>query len=492
MSASQSSYRQILKATSVFGGVQVFQILIAIVRTKLVAVLLGTAGMGISSLFTSVIGLISGVSGLGLNISAVRNISEANATGHTGRINLTVSVFRKLIWVTGILGMIFVIVFAGYLSNLTFGNSDQKFAFVWLSVTILLSNLVSGQYVVLQGFRKIKHLAKANVFGATLGLLVSLPLYHLYGIDGIVPAMIASSAAALILSLIISRDVKLEKSQVGITTLFSEGKDMVKAGVLLSLSSVIGLLAAYITRIYINKNGGLEDVGLFNAGFAIVNTYVGMVFTAMATDYYPRLSSVMHDKAAAHKLINNQAEIALLILGPILLILLIFVGLVVRILYSNQFSLSVPMIEWIALSTYFKAPTWAIGFLLIAAGKSRLFFINELIANLYLVVFNLVGYRMFGLEGLGISCLLAYIVSVIQNYLIVKIKFNFTLDWELLKIFTILFSLGLLFFLLKRFMEESFIPFAAIAIASVTFFYSIKELNSRISIIALLKSKLNL
>ena len=39
--------------------------------------------------------------------------------------------------------------------------------------------------------------------------------------------------------------------------------------------------------ILISRMGSIDDVGLFNAGFTIVNTYVGLVFTAMATDYYP-------------------------------------------------------------------------------------------------------------------------------------------------------------------------------------------------------------
>jgi hypothetical protein len=49
---NQSSYRSIMKATSVW-GVQVFYIVIAIVRSKIIAVLLGPAGMGIVGLLNS-------------------------------------------------------------------------------------------------------------------------------------------------------------------------------------------------------------------------------------------------------------------------------------------------------------------------------------------------------------------------------------------------------------------------------------------------------
>jgi len=49
----ENSYRSILKGTSVFGGVQVFQILINMVRGKFVALFLGPDGMGVSALLTS-------------------------------------------------------------------------------------------------------------------------------------------------------------------------------------------------------------------------------------------------------------------------------------------------------------------------------------------------------------------------------------------------------------------------------------------------------
>ena len=45
----ENSYRSILKGTSVFGGVQVFQILINMVRGKFVALFLGPDGMGVSA-----------------------------------------------------------------------------------------------------------------------------------------------------------------------------------------------------------------------------------------------------------------------------------------------------------------------------------------------------------------------------------------------------------------------------------------------------------
>ncbi|MEG2494709.1 MAG: O-antigen translocase, partial [Mucinivorans sp.] len=89
MSEQQKSYRNIAKTTSIFGGVQIIQIFISLIRGKLIAVLLGAAGMGINTILVSVINLISQTSTLGLNFSAVRNISQAHESGDTIRFAKT-------------------------------------------------------------------------------------------------------------------------------------------------------------------------------------------------------------------------------------------------------------------------------------------------------------------------------------------------------------------------------------------------------------------
>ena len=67
----------------------------------------------------------------------------------------------------------------------------------------------------------------------------------------------------------------------------------------------------------------VADVGLYSAGFTMIGTYVGMIFTAMGTDYYPRLSAVAKSNELSRQAINQQAEIAILIIAPLLIACLV-------------------------------------------------------------------------------------------------------------------------------------------------------------------------
>jgi O-antigen/teichoic acid export membrane protein len=423
----KSSYQQILKATSIFGGVQVFNILISIVRSKFIAVLLGPIGIGVSGMLSATTGIISGLTNFGLGTSAVRDISAAHESENTKRIAIVSNVLNRWVWITGLLGMILTLLLSPWLSYVSFGNYEYTIAFLVLSITLLINQLNSGQLVVLQGSRKISLLAKANLAGSLIGLFTTIPLYYVWGIDGIVPALVIAAIVSLMVSYYFRKKVVVEKIRVSKVRSIAEGKQMLKMGFLISMSGFMTLGFSYLVRLVISHEGSISEVGLYNAGFAIISTSVGLIFTAMGTDYYPRLSAVAHDENKANITINNQIEIALIILGPVIVVFILSIDWIIQLLYTNQFLSLNTMIVWAAVGMFFKAVSWSIGYYFLAKGTSKLFFWNELISNIYITVLNVIGYYYWGLSGLGYSLVLSYFIHLLQVFLFTNIQFNFTL-----------------------------------------------------------------
>jgi O-antigen/teichoic acid export membrane protein len=488
MTEQQSSYRQIMKATSIFGGVQVFQIIIQVIRSKFVAILLGPAGMGIAGLLTSTLGFISAISNFGLSTSAVKNIAAANTTGNMNRLATVATVIQRVAWMSGILGAILTLTLSSWLSRLTFGNKDFTLIFVWLSITLLFNQLTSAQMVLLQGLRKLESLAKANLYGSIIGLAVTVPLYYKLGVNGIAPGIIITSLCTLCISWYFSKKIQIKSVKVSALRTVAESKNMLTIGFMISLSEIITLGAAYLIRIFIGRSGNVGDVGLYNAGFAIINTYVGMIFMAMGTDYYPRLSGVAQDNEMSKKVINQQAEIAMLILAPIIICFLVFIKWVIILLYSTMFIAVNNMIYWAALGMFFKATSWAVAMIFLARGTSKLFFWNELTGNLYFLILNLLGYYYFGLTGLGLAFLLGYILYVIQVYIIVRVNFKFSFDRNFILIFIVQFALAFFSLLVVRFLSQPYAYVFGIILILVSGFYSLKELDKRIGLIELLRN----
>jgi O-antigen/teichoic acid export membrane protein len=262
-------------------------------------------------------------------------------------------------------------------------------------------------------------------------------------------------------------------------------------GFLISLSSLLTVGASYVVRIYVSNKGGLEQVGLYNAGFAIINTYFGLILTAMATDYYPRLAAVSNDIKEYNKLINQQAEIAILIISPILLIFIIFIKSIIFLLYSNQFLPAYNMIIWASIGMFFKTPTWAIGFLLLAKSSNKIYFFSELLSNFILLTLNILGYKYLGLKGLGISFLLSYIISFIQLFFITKKYYKFSFEYDFLKIFIVHFLLAIICLLILNFTFGYLYYILGLSLIISSIIYSIYHLNKRINIFSIFKKNQN-
>jgi O-antigen/teichoic acid export membrane protein len=476
-----------MKATSIFGGVQVFNILITLIRGKFVAILIGTAGMGLNGLLISGLNLIQTLTSLGIPESAVKDIAKAHNSNDQIKIRTTFQVFKRLIWFTAILGVVSTIIFSPLLSKFAFKNYEHTTSFIWLSVTFIFGALSGGIYTLLRGTRQLKYLAQANIFGGITGLVVSLPIFYFYGIQGVVPAIIVTAFANYLVSLYFTTKVKFETITISWKETFQLGKPIVQLGISLTLVNILAAAVAFALSAYISKTGSLSDLGLYSAGNAIVGGYVGMVFTAMSTDYFPRLSGVISDEKQWKRLVNEQAELVLIILGIVLVLLIATTPILIRILLSKEFLASQNFIQFAALAIPLKGLVWVIGYVFLAKGNNKLFLTVEIVANLIVLGFNILFSHLYGLTGLGLSLCFSYIISCSFMLIILKRKYQFKFELDVFKfLFISMISLsvclGSIHYLDTLY---SYITQISIVLITVTFF--IYEFNKKISLKSILQ-----
>ncbi len=478
----KTSYKSIFKATSIFGGVQVFNILVTLIRSKFVAILIGTAGMGLNGLFMSSLNLIKTISGLGISESAVRDISKAHATGDTEHIGKTFTVFRRWIWITAALGIAITVLLSPVLSKLSFGTTEHTISYIMLSITFLFGALSGGIYTFLRGTRQIGYLAKANIIGAIAGLFAALPVFYFYGIKGVVPAIMLTALGNYLVSLYFRSKVRFSKTDISWKETINLGKPMVQLGVSLTLINLMTTAIAFALNTFISKTGNLSDLGLYNAGQAIVEGYVGMVFTAMATDYFPRLAGVISDDKKWKQLVNEQSELVIIILSIVLVLLISTTPILIRILLSKEFMASQDFILWAVLSIPLKGLVWVTGFVILAKGHNKLFLTVEVVTNIILLGLNIAFYHFYGLNGLGISIIISYFIFTLIMIAVLKSKYQFDFSKEVimltLKGLTAL-SLCLASIKYLGFPKAYYIE-AVIVLATIS--YSLYELNKRVNL----------
>jgi len=486
----RSRYRSSFAAMLLFSGVQIYQIIIRIVKSKFVALFIGPAGMGIQSLLHSTTETISAATNLGLNTSSVKSISAANRDGNKELIAKNVTAQRRLIWLTGLIGMVICAAFAPLWSQTSFGNSDYVWSFVAVSVIVLLDQLNKGELALLQGMQQKKQLARANIIGQTLNAIITIPLYYFFGVKAIVSAFVIGSLISLCISRYYSCKLKLKKVSMPWRETLTYGGEMIKLGFFLSLQYLMATLVIWIIRNYVSHVGGLEDVGLYGAGTAIVTSYIGLVFSAIATDYFPRLAATKSNEEMGLA-VSTQAELTLLLLAPLVVAFLVFIKPVIILLYSNKFLPIENMMYWSIGAVLLQAMGWAMSYTLLAKARPLYFFLNELISTAWGLPIKLLCYRYWGLTGFGMATMIVNGLYMIQVLIVVKRLFGVSFNYSQWKLFLILNIPILVSVALKIYLSENWGYISGTMVLIITGVYSFALLNKRMNLKSVLQERLS-
>lgn len=488
--SERSRYRSSFGATLLFSGVQVYQIIIKIIKSKFVALFIDPAGMGIQSLLYSTTDTISAATNLGLNTSSVKTIASANRDGDEVLIAKTVTAQRRLIWITGILGMLICALLAPVWSQSSFGNDAYIWSFVAISTIILLDQLNKGELALLQGLQKKKQLARANVIGQTLNALITIPLYYLYGVKAIVAAFVIGSLISLLISLYYSRKLEIVKVKMSWHETFDIGGEMVKLGFFLSLQMVLSSFVIWIIRNYVSKVGGIDDVGLYSAGTAIVSSYIGLIFSAISTDYFPRLAATKTNEEMGQA-VHTQAELTILLLAPIIVAFIVFCKPVIILLYSDKFLPIEHMMYWAIGAVMFQTMGWALSHTLLAKARPSYFFLNELVANVWGLPIKLLCYKWWGLTGFGMATMICYALYLVQVLIVTKKLFGLSFELPVWGLFSLL-SLPILAAVLIKVLSSQICGYiGGFIILIMVSLYSLYKLNQKMDIKSFVVGKLN-
>ena len=173
-----------------------------------------------------------------------------------------------------------------------------------------------------------------------------------------------------------------------------------------------------------------------------------------------------------------------------LCVCLVFMPIMLELLYSDKFLGAIHFIMWSCLGMMFKLSSWLVAFLFVAKADSKLFMINELLGNIYYLIFSIIGYTYWGVTGLGIGFVTYYVIYFIQVLVISTKRYSFKFSISFIKNYA--FQLALVMFCLfvsllicdwRRYLVGG-------SVAIVSLFFALKGLNNRINIFQILRNKI--
>ncbi len=413
MSGGSTTSRRVFKALSIFGSVQIVTILCSVVRTKCIALWLGTAGIGVFGLYNAALDVINQLSQLNLRQSGVKEISGSSSS----RVGYVSAVVRRLGAILGLLGAVATLLLSPLLSRVTFGDSSHTLPFMLLSVVVFFNALTAGEQAILQANGRLRRLARASLWGGVVATAISIGLIKLFGFGAIVPSIITFSVV-IALSYYVNGSDKT-KYEIPARDFISSSTPILRLGIYMTAATFVTLLAQYIFLAWMRSRVGDGGVGLYQSGYTIINQYVSLVFTAMAVEFFPRVSSVAASRVRTSLFVRHEMTMLLWgLLGAIVL----FINLlpyIIRLLYDSTFLPVTGYVTIASVGTVLKAVSFVMAFVILARGDGKIYLFTESLSAVLYLCFNILGYKMYGLRGLGfayIAWYAAYVVSVMCVY----------------------------------------------------------------------------
>jgi len=424
-SGSGQSYTQILKSTALIGGSSVVNIIFAIIRNKAMAVLLGPGGVGLMGLYNSIADLAQNLAGLGIQASGVRQIAESAGSGEADRIARTAIVLRRISIVLGLAGAALLAALSLPIAEFTFGDKQHTAGVLLLSVAIFFRLVSAGQIALIQGMRQIANLARINMLAALCSTVISIPMVYFFGEQGIVPSLVATAGITILTSWWYARKIRIGTPAMSLPQISQETRALLKLGFVFMVSGFLTVGAAYAIRIIVLREDGVAAAGLYQAAWALGGLYAGFILQAMGTDFYPRLTAVAGDHAECNRLVNEQAQVSMLLAGPGVVATLTLAPLVMRLLYSPEFHPAVDLLRWICLGMMLRLVAWPMGFIVLAKGAQKIYFWTEVAAAIVHVGLAWLLVGRFGYIGAGIAFFGLYVWHNALIYIIVLRLTNF-------------------------------------------------------------------
>lgn len=418
-------YGRILKYTGIFGGIQGLSIVLSFVLTKIKSVLIGTAGYGISENLNRSIDVVRNATGLGISYVAVPEIS------HSPDMSRKVLVTRSWALLTAILGLVASVVLCSVLSRSTFGSDAYSMHIAALSVAVSASAITGGEIAVLRGMGLVRQIALSQLIASLCSLIVTVPVLYFFRLDGIAPVIILTGIASCAATSVFSMRAVPYKSKPFDLAVLRDGLGMIGFGVFFTLAAFVGSWAWLIIAGYLTRQGGPELTGAYSVGYMLVSYLTTMLLSVTDSDYYPRLCATGADSKQMHTLVNSQIRVMSMLAAPVVAGFIIAMPLVVFVVLEyEKFQASVALAQLAVVGLFFKSASQPIAYIALAKSDTKIYLLQEVLCYIMLILCVLFGYKICGIQGVGMALAIWELLYLIVVLLISNLRYRYVVSAE--------------------------------------------------------------
>ena len=394
------SFDKIFKTSAMTGAMSIVTMVAALLRGKVMAMCLGPAGVGLSGILNQVVALESQVLALGLPTVVVKSVAGADVEERTK----VESVIARLALALCVFGLVLGLVLSPLVAVATFKSFEHLPLVIAASLAVPAAILTSIWCAVIQGRGEVGFLARSQAAFAVVSALVAVPLIWYGGLAGLgVSVVLAALIPVAGLWSRRPRHLTAASDDKGIRD------SLVRAGLSIIATIAIAQVAAYATRMVVVNQLGVFEAGLYQAALAVSGGLPGFVFSAMALDYYPRISAAK-DGEEMVRVTNMQVQASMVIATPLFVGMIVFGGQLLDFYYTEEFLGATELMAWMTASVAFRVISWPAGYWLVAKATPKEYLLIEGPAALLAPLVTIGLLPLAGLAGAGLAMVLSALV----------------------------------------------------------------------------------
>lgn len=411
----------LLKMTSLNAGVIGIRLVISLFIQRLLAELVGEAGIAKIGQLRNLLQLLTSFSSVGVFSGIVKYVSEYKEDKEQLQKLFSTSFVFAVLGSTVTCAAL--LIWAYPISNALFGSSEFVFLIRLLAIVVPFISIQRIFNGVVNGLSKYKKFAKIDLLGYLLSAVLTVIFLLQYNIDG---ALVAIAITPVIqLSVLLFIFIKVLKEYISFSNI-SFKAPMAKGLLAFSLMSFFStVLLNYVEidiRTMITNQISEEDAGVWTAMTFISRNY--MVFSTAIFSLYvlPKFASI-YTKHGFIKELGKIYKTLLPIFGIGMILVYFLREYVIMIIYPD-FTGMAPLFKWQLLGDFVRLASLVLANQFLAKRLVRSFIFTELLSLALFYGFAYYFVDIYGIEGITIAHFVRYVIYFVVVFAFVLFNFK--------------------------------------------------------------------
>ncbi len=419
------------KSLALFTSAGFIGTLTQVVKGKLMAMLIGPAGVGVYTQLSSLFNLLFNLGSLGFRNGIIKRISISVESEDAASYQAQYTTVLIFLMVFSLVFIAILALFSIQISHYLFNDNGNNSDLVIITMLAVPFSVMANFYrSMMSGHSAVRKIVTSQIIADIVSLIPFVILIYIELLKGAIISFVIYQFLKLIFYTFYFNKIRhFNYSKFPRIIYFNwiEIRDNLKFGMSGLLLTTTNILVTIYIASYIIELFGEAEYGLYAMAIRVATLYLGAIYANSSSFYFPLLVKTKNLKELQYTVMANS-RFYLYILPPLMALMMVGGEIFITVLFSSEFSLSATLLLFVVPGDFFRINAETISLPLLAKEKFLAYKSGYFIwAISFLLLTYYVGID-YGLQGIAFSYLLSqfisFLFSIILSWTILKIKLD--------------------------------------------------------------------